>query len=435
MNEAELRQAYQDFARFVNPLVAGRAQLSGEPYLLTQVKDGKLIDVNGRSYVDLLAGWGTQAFGHRPKAIEDSLRDFLDSDVPSFYPSGISPYSGRLAHCLQEKTGYDAAFFANGGSEAVEAALKLARAATGKPRIAYLQGAYHGCTFGSVAMMHNGPYRDSFAPHLPEFIALPANDIEALKQALSDPKLAAVVVEPVQIEAGVRFLTPEYLAVLCSNTSAEGVLLIADEIQTGLGRCGTLLASMSATWPRQPDVVTLGKALGGGLMPLSAMLTRRDIFQRAYGSLTMADAHASTFSGNALACVAGLAAMRLLNETLLAEITRKGLVLETALQQAIGNHPLGYAIRGRGLLFGIELQTPDHPCYQFDYLGLPELAHQPAMGMLALHQLYKAGFISQVCGHAWQVLRIHPPYLTSDADLQACALALKQALDYLWELQ
>jgi acetylornithine/succinyldiaminopimelate/putrescine aminotransferase len=435
MNKIDLRQDYQDFARFVNPLVAGRAQLAGEPYLLTQVKDGKLVDLDKRSYIDLLAGWGTQAFGHRPKAIEDALRDFLDSDTLSFYPSGISPYSGRLARCLYEKTGYDTAFFASGGSEAVEAALKLARAATGKARIAYLQGAYHGCTFGSVAMMHDGPYRDAFAPHLPQFIALPANDIDALKQALSDPELAAIVVEPVQIEAGVRFLSPEYLAVLCTGTSVEGVLLVADEIQTGLGRCGTMLASMGSTWQRQPDVITLGKALGGGLMPLSAMLTHRAIFQRAYGSFTMAEAHASTFSGNALACVAGLAAMQLLDDALLAEISRKGLVLETALQQAIGNHPLVHAIRGRGLLFGIELQTPDHPCYQFDYLGLPELAEQPAIGMLALHQLYQAGFISQVCGHAWQVLRIHPPYLTPDTDLQACALALKQALDYLWELQ
>lgn len=435
MNKSDLRQDYQDFGRFVNPLVAGRAQLAGEPYLITQVKDGRLIDFDGRDYIDLLAGWGTQAFGHRPKPIEDALRDFLDSDAPSFYPSGVSPHAGRLARCLYEKTGYDTAFFASGGSEAVEAALKLARVATGKARIAYLQGAYHGCTFGSLAMMHTGCYRDAFAPHLPQFISLPANDIDALKQALADPELAAIVVEPVQIEAGVRFLTPEYLAVLCAGTSEKGVLLIADEIQTGLGRCGSMLASMGKNWPRQPDVVMLGKALGGGLMPLSAMLTHRAIFQRAYGSFTMADAHASTFSGNALACVAGLVAMRLLDDALLAEIIRKGLILEAALQQAISNHPLVHAIRGRGLLFGIELKAPDHPCYQFDYLGLPELAHQPAIGMLALHQLYQAGFISQVCGHAWQVLRIHPPYLTADTDLQACAQALKHALDYLWELQ
>lgn len=429
----QLRQDFQDFARYVNPLVASRAQLAGEPYLLSQVQDGKLVDMEGRSFVDLLAGWGTQAFGHRPAAIENALRAFLDSTAPSFYPSGISPYAGHLARRLQEKTGYDTSFFASGGSEAVEAALKLARAATGKRRIAYLQGAYHGCTFGSVAMMHTGPFRDAFGPHLPQFTSLAANDISALDAALADPNLAAIVVEPIQIEAGVRFLSDAYLAHLCQATSSQGVLLIADEIQTGMGRTGSLLASMR--WPRQPDVLTLGKALGGGLMPLSAMLTRAEIFQAAYGNLHMADAHASTFSGNALACVAGIAAINMLDESMLEQIQRKGQILHDALHAALAQHPLLVEIRGRGLLFGIELAAPDHPCYQFDYLGLPELAQQPAIGMLALHKLYQAGFISQVCGHAWQVLRIHPPYTTSEADLLACAQALRAALDYLWELQ
>lgn len=431
--DALLQQGYDDFRAFVNPLVAMRARLSSEPYLLERVEQGRLVDKDGKPYVDLLAGWGTQAFGHRPRAVEAALVAFLNGSAPSFYPSGISPYAGLLASRLHRQTGYDAAFFASGGSEAVEAALKLVRGASGRPRIACVQGAYHGCTFGSVAMMQAGPYRDIFGPHLPMVDALPVGDMQALDKALADPALAAIVIEPIQVEAGVRLPDAAWLERLCHGTGEQGVLLVADEIQTGLGRTGRFLSSQD--WPRRPDVVTLGKALGGGLVPLSAMLTRRAIFDGAYGKFALAEAHASTFSGNALACVAGLAALDLLDPAMLADVQRKGRLLRDALDAIVAPSPLVKAIRGEGLMLGIELDAPDHPCYQFDYLGVPELAAQPAIGMLLVHRLYKAGYITQICGHAWQVLRVQPSLTISDDELLACAHALREALDFLWELQ
>ena len=431
--DAQLRQGFLEFRAFVNPLVALRAQLVGEPYLLDQVVDGRLVDAEGMAYTDLLSGWGTQAFGHRPTAVEAALIAYLQGASPSIYPSGISPFAGLLAARLEQRCGYDAAFFASGGSEAVEAALKLARGATGKPRIACIKGAYHGCTFGSVAMMQAGPYRDIFGPHLPQVDALPAGDMDALERALADPQLAAIVIEPIQVEAGVRVPDPAYLERLCGGTGPDGILLIADEIQTGMGRTGHFLDS--GAWPRQPDLVTLGKALGGGAMPLSAMLTRRPIFDRVYGQLALAEVHASTFGGNSLACVAGLAALELLDDAMIDEVARKGHLLRAALDEHVAPSPLVGAIRGKGLLLGIALQAPDHPCYQFDYLGAPELAAQPAIGMMLVHRLYKAGFIAQICGHAWQVLRLQPPYTTPDAELAACARAIGEALDYLWDLQ
>ncbi|NHZ79662.1 aminotransferase class III-fold pyridoxal phosphate-dependent enzyme [Massilia sp. CCM 8695] len=431
--DALLHRGYDDFRAFVNPLVSMRATLSSEPYLLERVEQGRLIDADGKHYTDLLAGWGTQAFGHRPPAIEAALMAFLNGSAPSFYPSGISPYAGLLASRLHQQTGYDAAFFASGGTEAVEAALKLVRGATGRPRIACIQGAYHGCTFGSVAMMQAGPYRDIFGPHLPMIDALPFGDMDALEKALADPSLAAIVLEPIQVEAGVRLPDAAWLARLCHGTGERGVLLVADEIQTGLGRTGRFLSSED--WPRRPDVVTLGKALGGGLMPLSVMLTRRAIFDGVYGKFALAEAHASTFSGNALACVAGLAALDLLDDAMLAEVRRKGRLLRDALDEWVAPSPLVKAIRGEGLMLGIELDAPDHPCYQFDYLGVPELASQPAIGMLLVHRLYKAGYITQICGHAWQVLRVQPSFAISDDELLACVHALRDALDFLWDLQ
>ncbi len=429
-----LRQGYEDFRDFVNPLISLRAELTGEPYQVSEVRDGRLVDLDGREVEDFLSGWGTQAFGHRNPAVTRALTELLASPVPSFFTSGVSPYAGLLARRLCERTGgaYDAAWFASGGSEAVEAALKLARARSGRPRILHLEGAYHGCTMGAAAMMHHGPYRDPFAPHLPSVEALPFGDVAALRAALGSGDVAAVVVEPIQIEAGVRLLPRAYLEALCAETARAGALLVADEIQTGLGRTGRFLASED--WPRRPDLVVLGKALGGGLVPLSAMLTRRELFADAYGTHERAEAHNSTFSGNALACVAGLAALDLLDEPLLARAAAAGARFRAALADALGDLPLVRAVRGEGLLAGIELEAATHPFLTFGYLGLEELEGKPAVGFLLGHRLFKAGYITAVCGHDWGTVRVQPALTISDERLDAFVAACRRELEALCAL-
>lgn len=414
------------FRDFVNPTLALRAELGGEPTRLVSAEGCCLMDEEGRVYLDFLAGWGTQAFGHRSPQVEAALRGFLDGSEPNLTPSRVGPAAGRLAEALHLRTGYDRTFLANGGTEAVEAALKLARAATGRPRLACLEGAYHGCTYGSLAMMAEGPYKEGFGPHLPEVIALPFGDAETLRRALADPALAAVVVEPIQVEGGMRALPSEFLDVLCAGTSPEGPLLVADEVQTGLGRTGAFLAS--GQWPRRPDVVVLGKALGGGAMPLSALLTRGPIFDRAYGTLARCELHASTFGGNALAATAGLATVTALDEALLKEVRAKGRTFHEALDRHVAPSPLVQDIRGEGLLWGVELRAPDHPVFRFDYLGLPELGDVDASGFLALRALLRRRFLAHVCGHAWQVLRLHPPLTVEPGDLEAFAEALGDVL-------
>jgi acetylornithine/succinyldiaminopimelate/putrescine aminotransferase len=432
---ATLRQGYEDFARFVNPLVATRAELTGEPYHLVRVDGGRLIDVDGNVAHDFLSGWGTQAFGHRNGTIVDAVADFLRSDQPVFYTSGVSPYAGLVARQLWDKTAqtYDSVFFANGGSEAVEAAMKLARAATGKPRILCLEGAYHGCTLGSCAMMHRGPYRDPFGPHVPEVVALPWEDLDALAAALCASDVAAIVVEPIQIEGGVRTLSGDYVAALCQLTKQHGVLLVADEIQTGLGRTGRFLASEN--WPRRADIVLLGKALGGGLVPLSAMLTKRDIAQRAYGTHETAESHTSTFSGNGLGCVASLAFLSLLTDDALATARKNGDALHRELNHALLASSLVAEVRGEGLLAGIAFKASNHPWLSFDYLGLGDLRDKPATGLLMCHRLLRAGFITNVCGHDWSVVRLQPPLNTSADMLSKFVNACKEAVEYLCQLQ
>lgn len=427
--ERILQSGLQEFRRFVNPSVAERAELAAEPVRAVHARDGQLVDAGGNAIEDFN---GTQAFGHRNPHITRLVRDYLDSDSASWFPSRVNPFAGSLAARLAGRTGYDNAFFASSGSEAVEAGLKLARAVTGKPRVLGLEHAYHGCTMGSVSLMADGPLRRPFAPHLPGAGALAAGDVAALERALVAGDVAGVVVEPVQIEGGIRVLDTEYIAALCELTARHGALLIADEVQTGLGRTGQFLAS--ETWPRRPDVVLLGKHLGGGLMPVSAMLTRRELFERAYGTIAQSEAHNCTFSASAAVVVAAHGALDLLTDDLVRRIADLGTTFRGALQDALGGLPLFKQVRGSGLIVGIELEALEHPWLSFEHFGMTELVDRPTTGVLLCHRLYKRGFYCFVCGHDWRVVRIMPRFTIDAAILSAFVTAAREELAAMCEL-
>lgn len=435
MTRYDLQEYYRDFQTFVNPELVRRAELSQQPWQWMRARDGALFDTHEKPFLDFVSGWGTQIFGPRPPAIERALRDFLDSDAPSIFTTGISPWSGMLARILHDLTGYDRAFFVNGGTEAVECALKLARAATRRPVTLYLEGAYHGCTLGSCAMMHHGVYRDPFEPHpTTTFVALPWNDIDALRNRISQGDVCAVVIEPIQVEGGLRTPSAAYIDALCALTKTHDVLLIADEIQTGLGRLGSLLHT--ASWPRLPDVITLAKALGGGVMPISAMLTRRAWYERAYGDYRLADAHNTTYGGNALACLCARATLSLLDPPFLSRVQTIGQQFGTKLKAALQENPLVANVRGDGLLWGIEMKRGDdvHPWLSFSGLHMDELGDKPSLGLLLCHRLYRAGFYCQVCGHDWAVLRIQPALNITESQLDSFVSACTQELEFLCQL-
>lgn len=428
-----LRDGFEEFGKWVNPIAGDRARLTGEPVHLVRVLDGgALADAGGRVYQDFLSGYGTQALGHRNAAVEAALRAFFDSDSPSFFPSGVSPYAGRLARRLAERTGHDHVAFASSGTEAVEAALKLARAATRRPRILGLEGAYHGCTMGSLALMAQGPFRDAFGPHLCGVDVLPFGDADALAMELAAGDVAAVVVEPIQVEGGVRSLPADFVDALCELAPRHGALVVADEVQTGLCRTGRFLAGEA--WPRRPDVVVVAKALGGGLVPLSATLSRRDAFERAYGSHATAESHQYTFAGNALACVAGLASLDLFSDELAASVGERGRAFRGALGEALAGLPLFLEIRGDGLLVGIALRQSDHPWLGFEAFGLPELAGAPSVGLLLCHRLFRRGYLTHVTGHDWRVVRLQPPLDVPEARLAAFVAACREELEALCAL-
>jgi acetylornithine/succinyldiaminopimelate/putrescine aminotransferase len=432
-----LHDGFDQFRDFVNPLIALRAELSGEPTKIVRTQGGRLVDASGQTIEDF---HGTQAFGHRNPAIAAAIREFLDSDSASWFPSRVNPFAGSLARRLCDranKTGtsapYSNAFFVSSGSEAVEAGFKLSRAVTRRPRVLGLVGAYHGCTMGSCALMTEGAYRQPFAPHVPGVEHVRLDDVDELAKALSAGDVAGIIVEPIQLEGGVRHLSPAYIDALCELTKQHGTLLIADEVQTGLGRTGQFLAS--ETWPRRPDAVLLGKHLGGGLLPVSSMITRRDLFEQAYGkNFETSEAHNSTFSGNAMVCIAAHAALDLLTDDLIARVRSAGDAFRNGIQESLKDLPLFDSVRGAGLVVGIALRPTDHPWLSFEHFGMGDLSHQSTVGLLLCHRLYKRGFFCFVCGHDWGVLRLQPRFTIDDDTLATFTRVIREELEYLCQL-
>jgi acetylornithine/succinyldiaminopimelate/putrescine aminotransferase len=427
-----LRRGFDEYQEFVNPLVAERARLAGEPLRIVGADDeGRIVTQDGLVIEDF---HGTQAFGHRRREITLAVRAFLDTGAPNWFPSRVNPFTGRLARRLCERTGYTSAFFGCTGSDGVEAALKLARALTRRPVLLGLEGAYHGCSFGSVSLMGRGYLRDPFGPFVEGARLLPFGDKDALAAALACGDVAAVVVEPIQGEGGVRVLPPDYVEALCDLTERYGALLVADEVQTALGRTGRGFLA-TAGWPRRPDAVVLAKHLGGGLAPISAMLTSRELFLRAYGAhFASGESHNTTMGHNALSAVAALAALDLLTEERIAHVRTEGAYLKARLREMLGESPLCRDVRGEGFMLGVALAQPNHPWLSFEHFGFPDLAHEPVIAPLVCHRLYRRGFFCFSCGHDWSIFRLQPRFDVPRERLDAFVEAVRAELARIEEL-
>jgi acetylornithine/succinyldiaminopimelate/putrescine aminotransferase len=418
---------YEAYGRHVNPTLAALLRVTGRDLRLVAAKGTTLEDREGRRYDDWVAGFGSLNLGHNPEPLRRALREHLDRDVPNLYVENLNPFAGRLAARLTEAAGpaFESCFFASSGAEAVEAALKTALLATGRPRIAYAAGGYHGTTLGALACMARGPYRDPFADVLAPFVEVPFGDGAALRQALAEGGVAGFLMEPIQVEAGMRIGSDAYLREVREACDAAGTLLLFDEVQTGMGRTGRLFAFEHAGMA--PDILILAKSLGGGMVPIGATVMARGIWTRAYGDYLRAEIHNSTFGGNALACHVALEALeRLSDPVFLAGVRCTAGALFASLGAAIGASPAVEAVRWRGLLGGIVLRDVRHPWLSWENLGLPELAGRPSAGALLVERLARRGILAQVCGHDWSVVRVEPPLVV---DGETCARFVEAVRD------
>jgi acetylornithine/succinyldiaminopimelate/putrescine aminotransferase len=312
---------------------------------------------DGQRYIDFISGIGVANIGHRHPAVLAAIRKQLDRHLHvmvygEYVQETQIEYARRLAELSPVEDGV--VFFCNSGTEAIEGALKTARKFTGRKKYIAFEGGYHGDSYGALSAMSSELYRAPFLPLLPGFEFLPFDDFQTLSYI--NEGVAAVLIEPVQGEGGVRIPSPEFLPALRRRCDEVGTLLIYDEVMTGFGRTGKLFASEH--WPEsQPDIVCLAKALGGGL-PLGAFIGRREIMKTLSENPPLA--HVTTFGGHPLSCAAGLAALEvLLNENLLARSAELGIFFLTELKALAQKASCIRDGRGLGCFFAIEFQTPE----------------------------------------------------------------------------
>lgn len=236
--------------------------------------------------------------------------------------------------------------------------------------------------------------------------------------------------EPIQAEGGINVPAPDYLQEAGELCRQYGTLLIIDEIQTGLGRTGSFCAFQEDG--AVPDIFTVAKSLGGGIMPIGAYVTNKEVFERAYGTYELCMAHHSTFGGNSLCCRVAIRALELLTEPdFLAAARASGEYLLCGLRELCGGNPNVYDIRGRGLLIGIEFNEPDHPWLSWDSLGLPGFTGHNAVPSLIMKQMMKQNILVRVCGHNWNVLKIEPPLTIEQREIDEFLAGLETALGWL----
>jgi acetylornithine/succinyldiaminopimelate/putrescine aminotransferase/predicted amino acid dehydrogenase len=348
------RSESHPFARYVNPHLAdvlGRLWLDKR---FVRGEGSELFDDNGRCYLDCIAAYGALPFGFNPAEIWQSLLDVQRDGEPSFVQPALLDAAGGLAERLLAIGPSNLRYvtFANSGAETIEACIKLCRIATGRMGILSASNSFHGKTLGALSATGNPHYQQGFGAPSGDFHTIPYGDVEALRFELEARPgyYAAFLVEPIQGEGGIVVPPAGYLMEVRDICTRADVLLVLDEIQTGLGRTGEMFACMSEGV--QPDVMTLAKALGGGLMPIGAMLCTASAYTESF-----ALRHSSTFAANTLACRAGLAALQMLtrdNNALVRRVERNGARLKDGLLELQRRYPQVITeVHGRGFLLGI----------------------------------------------------------------------------------
>ena len=387
-----------------------------------------LFDDQGRRYLDLLSGFGVFALGRNHPRVIETLRDILDAGLPNLVQLDVSLLSGLLAEKLFEilPAGLDRLFFASSGTETVEAALKFSRYATGKSKVIYCRGGYHGLSLGSLSATGDPYFREGFGPLLPDFIEIPFNDLAALEQALAQKDVAAFITEPVQGH-GVWLPDPAYLPGAARLCRQYGAIFIADEVQTGLGRTGEWWAVQH--WDVEPDILCMAKALSGGFVPVGGVACRKWIFDKVFNRLDRAVVHGSTFSKNNLAMAAGLATLDVLqSENLIAKSAKMGADIRAELEPMVQEYECLKEVRGLGMMIALEFAKPRSLSLKMSW-KLLEAANKGLFSQMITVPLFtRHQILSQVAGHGMNVVKFLPTLTINDADRRWIISALQDVI-------
>jgi acetylornithine/succinyldiaminopimelate/putrescine aminotransferase len=386
-----------------------------------------LYDVAGRAYLDFHTGEGFASLGHNHPDVAEVLQAIVGADLLDGVQIHYSPLAGMLAEelCARLPPALDAAFFTSSGAEAVDSAMKFARAATGRPRLLACESGFHGVSYGPLSLVGDEFFKEGFGPLLPGCSVVPFGDLARLEAELRSKDVAAFIVEPIQGRA----VTPPpagYLQDAQDLCRHYGTLFVVDEIQTGLGRTGRWFALEH--WGLEPDFVLVGKALSGGYVPVAAMVTTRKIYDKAVGTLERCYIHQSTYGRNRLAMAAGLATLRIIErDGLVARSERIGALLQDGLRELKERYEFVSDVRGYGLMLGIELCEPKTRVARWS-CRLMRMASEglfPQLIVIPLHRDH--GVITMAAGKN-DVIKLLPPLTIGDDEIRAFLEALDAVL-------
>jgi ornithine--oxo-acid transaminase len=413
---------------YLNPQIGRILRTLGFDKVWTGGEGAHLIDADGERYLDLFGGYGVFAIGrNHPQAIA-AIEQVLAARTGSLPQLGVTLLSGVLAEQLLARAprSVGAMVPANSGTEAVEASIKISRAATGRPRVLYAEHAFHGLTLGSLSLNGGVEFREGFGPLLPGCDAVGFGDLEALARELARGDVAAFIVEPIQGK-GVNLPAPDYLPAAQRLCREAGALFVCDEVQTGIGRTGRFLALEH--WGLEPDLICVAKALSGGFVPIGAVLVSRQAFERVFDGMERAVRHGSTFGGNDLAAAVALATLRVLDEEqLVARAEGMGALLLELTRPLVERFEVVRDVRGLGLMWAIEFGPPAGVSARRLWEGVER--RQPGLfsQLITVPLFHEHKIFCQVAGHHMNVIKALPALTIEESEVRRFAAALEQTI-------
>ena len=411
------------WARTINPQFVRVLRTIGFDRTWTRSEGAYLYDADGHRYLDFLGGFGMYNVGRNNPRIRATLVEALELDTPGMLAMGTTLLPGLLAEALIERAGgrIERCLFTSSGTESVEAALKLGRAATKRARVLSADHGFHGLTLGSLSANGNAEFTARFQPLLPGFERVPFGDLESLEAELKREDVAVFVVEAVQGK-GINLPPDGYLEGAQALCRRYGTLFCVDEVLTGFGRTGKMFAFQH--WGLEPDLVTVAKSLSGGYVPVGALLLARPVHEAVFDSMQHAMSHGSTFAPNELAMAAGLATLHVLDDERLVEhASRVGARLLELTRPLVEEFDVVRDVRGLGLAWAIEFGEPERGRMTYRMI---ERAQRGLFAQLVVVPLFSdRRILTQVAGHDMAVVRTLPPLVVTEADIEEFAAALR----------
>jgi acetylornithine/succinyldiaminopimelate/putrescine aminotransferase len=414
-------------ARYMNPQMGRVLKTIGFDRYYARGEGCYLYDSEGRRYLDLLSGFGVFALGRGHPAVTRALHEALDADLPNLVQMDCALLPGVLAEALVTRAhaGIDRAFFTNSGAEAVESAIKFARAATRRDRIVYADHGFHGLTTGALALNGGREFRDGFGTLLAT-TCVAFGDADALGRELRRGDVAAFVVEPIQGK-GVNMAPEGYWESVQELCRRHKTLFVMDEVQTGLGRTGAFFCHEH--WNLQPDIITVSKALSGGYVPVGAMLSSAKVFDRVFSSMDRAVVHSSTFSTNQLAMVAGLATLQAFDdEDIVDRARRTGVAFSKALGPLVERHEFLREVRGQGLMIGLVFDEPQSRPLRRRWKAIEAMRTALFSQLVVVPLYHRHGILTQVAADNMNVVKLLPPLIAGEEEVDYFADALDDVL-------